>query len=122
MAVILAECAGVDEYTRLCAVLTAFAESDFRSDAVQRETVGVFQQNPRWWPSATQGTAAQCRAFLAAFRDVTGDPVRDCWRVQRWLAPDPAVDLPGFLAADETKNYVRRLPLVAAIIQTGRLP
>lgn len=120
---VLRACAGVDEYTRTCTVLTAFSESDFRSDAVQRgKTFGVFQQDPKYWPSAMGSTAEQCRAFLAAFRDVTGDPVRDCWRVQRWLAPDPAVDLPGFLAADETKNYVRRLPLVAAIIQTGRLP
>lgn len=122
LAAILAECAGVDDYTRFCTVLTAFAESDFRSDAVQRETIGVFQQNPRWWPSATQGTAAQCRAFLAAFRKVSGDPVRDCWRVQRWLAPDPGVDPVGFRSAAETVNYSRRLPLIDRIIRERHLP
>ena len=114
-------CQGVDDYTRFCTVLTGYAESDFRSDAVQRETIGVFQQNPRWWPSATQGTAAQCRAFLAAFRKVSGDPVRDCWRVQRWLAPDPAADPAGFAASAETANYARRVSKVNTIISTGRL-
>lgn len=96
-------------------MLTGYAESDYRSDAVQRATVGVFQQNPRWWPSATQGTEAQCRAFVAAFkaeaRRWTGDLVRDCWLVQRWevpgaVWPDPG---PNFATAVETVNYSRRV-------------
>jgi len=119
---VLDVCAGVDEYTRFCAVLTGYAESDFRSDARQGDSIGVYQQNPRWWPSAAQGTAAQCRAFLAAFQDVSGDPVRDCWRVQRWLAPDPATDPTGFLEAAETRNYTRRLPVIDRIISEGKLP
>jgi hypothetical protein len=113
---------------QFCTVLTAFAESDFRSDAVQRETIGVFQQNPKWWPTATQGTAAQCMAFLADFarnaRHHNGDPVHDVWITQRWLVPndhwpDPGV---GWRESPESQNYVRRLPLIDRIITERRLP
>jgi hypothetical protein len=116
--------AGTDGYTRLCTVLTAFAESDFKSDAVQRNSRGVFQQTLPWWPTATGTTTEQCMAFLAEFARIkrTGDPVTDCWQVQQWLAPNPATDPTAFRAAPETVNYLRRLPLVPAIIQNRRLP
>lgn len=133
--IFLRECEGVDEYTRFCCVLTAYAESDFESDAVQRNTVGVFQQDPRWWPSATQGTAAQCRAFLADFKANskrhTGDPVRDCWMTQRWQVPNegktwpdpgPEFEAEKTRELSETWNYTRRVAAVAQIIKTGRLP
>lgn len=118
----------VTEYTRYCTVLTGFAESDFRSGAVQvmqdgaSVTTGVYQQSSRWWPSALQGTEAQCLAFLAAFRPVTGDMVQDCWFVQQWNAPDPRTDPTAFAASPETKNYADRVPLVAQIINERRLP
>lgn len=125
-------CAGVDEYTRFCCVLTAYAESDFRSGATQvmqdgvSVTTGVFQQSSKWWPSATKGTAAQCEAFLADFtsktRRHTGRPVEDCWYTQMWAAPDPRLDPAGFAASPETQNYVRRLPDIPSIISERRLP
>ena len=110
---------------RFCTVLTAYAESDFRSDAVQRDTIGVFQQNPKWWPSAAQGTEAQGRAFVAAFkaeyRRHTGDPVHDCWLVQRWEVPGSAWPDPGpqFTTAPETVNSSRRLPNIPKLIGAG---
>jgi hypothetical protein len=118
---VLQVCAGADDYTRLCAVLTGYAESDYRSDAVQHgATFGVFQQTSRYWPSAHGSTADQCRAFLADFRSKAkqhnGDAVRDCWLTQQWAAPDPRADLAGFRAAAETLNYTRRLPDVLRLI------
>ena len=116
------------DYVRFCAVLAGYAESDYRSDAVQRETLGVFQQNPKWWPTARLGAAEQCRAFVAAFkaeyRRHTGDPVRDCWLVQRWEVPGAVWPDPGprFAGAPETVNYSRRVAAVADIIRTGLLP
>ena len=123
-------CAGVDQHTRFCAVLTAFAESDFRADAVNGATVGVFQQNPKWWPSATHGTEAQCRAFIADFQRNenrhTGDPVHDCWVTQRWAVPNGGVSWPdpgpGFIDAPSTRNYTRRVSLIDRIITEGKLP
>jgi hypothetical protein len=115
----------VDDYTRLATVLVAYAESDFRSEAVQHgKTFGVFQQDPRWWPTATGTTTEQCMAFLAEFARIkrTGDLVADAWQVQRWLAPDPKIDMRGFRAAAESQNYIRRVPLVPAIIRDRRLP
>lgn len=122
----LTACAAVDDYTRFCAVLTGYAESDFRSDAVQHgKTFGVFQQTPRYWPSALGTTADQCAAFLADFAAKNGahngDAVRDCWLTQRWFAPDPRTDYVGFVAAPETINYVRRLPVIPLLIKTGLL-
>lgn len=115
----------VDPYTRFCAVLTAYAESDFDDQAVQYwRTFGVFQQNPDYWPSAMEGTAAQCAAFVLDFQSHahTGSPARDCWTTQRWDAPDPAIDLAGFFAAAETINYLTRIPLVDGIILERKLP
>lgn len=123
---VLAGCAGVDDYTRFCTVLTAYAESDFNSDATQGPTVGVFQQNPKWWPSALLGTAAQCEAFIADFQSKTGlhagKPVADCWFTQRWSAPNPVVDPAGFLASPESVNYLRRVPAITGIIVERKLP
>lgn len=109
-------------------MLTAYAESDFvprkhPTDA----TFGVFQQNPRWWPTAHGSTAQQCGAFLDAFARIkrTGAPVDDCWQVQRWTTdgqPTPATDRASWAALPSTANYSRRLAAVAQIIKTGRLP
>lgn len=126
--IVLRECVGLPDYTRLCTVLAGYAESDYRSGAVQRSTIGVFQQDPRWWPSATLDTAHQARAFIADFqrnsRLHNGDPVHDCWITQRWTVPaadwpDPG---PGWRDAPESQNYVRRLPLISTIISERRLP
>lgn len=115
---------GADDYTRRAAVLTAYAESDFNSAKTQGASIGIYQQIPRWWPSATQGSAAQCKAFLVAFAAITrtNDLVRDCYQVQRWAAPDPAVDPGGFRAAPETVNYLNRVAAVPQIIAQKRLP
>lgn len=117
-------CAGVDGYTRTCCVLTAYAESDFRSDATQKKSLGVFMQTLPWWPTATGTTTEQCMAFLAEFAKIkrTGDPVTDCWQVQQWDAPNPRTDPTAFRVAPETVNYSRRLPLVPVIIRDRRLP
>lgn len=112
----------MDDYTRDAAVLTAFAESDFIVDAVQeaREgdgySYGVFQQKPRWWPTARQGTAAQTGAFLDNFRRRTGDLVNDCWLVQRW-APSDHFDP----KSKETQNYTERVTRARIIALTGQL-
>lgn len=120
--------ADLDPYVQLCTVLCAYAESDFRSSAVQRETVGVFQQNVKWWPSANGTTAEQCLAFLADFarnaRLHNGDPVHDLWLTQRWLVPadnwpDPG---PGWREAPESQNYVRRVDAAKRILIERRLP
>lgn len=119
-----------DDATRFVTVLTGYAESDYRTDAVQRETVGVFQQNSKWWPSATKGTEAQCRAFVRDYLNNrargahNGDPVHDSWVTQQWLVPasnwpDPG---PGWRASPETQNYVRRLPTIPRILSERRLP
>lgn len=114
------------EYERFCTVLTAYAESDFDPGAEQTMqdgssvTVGVFQQTSRFWPSALEGTAAQCRAFVADFRGKAaqhiGDPVRDCYLTQKWRAPDWRVDPAGFDRAPETLNFARRIPVVPGLI------
>lgn len=116
-------------------MLAAYAESDYESDAVQYDPVtdaaksfGVFQQKPMYWPTAHQGTLAQCRAFITEFKSVykhhTGDPVIDCWLVQRWEVPNAVWPKPGpgFFTAKETVNYTRRLPVINQIIETKRLP
>lgn len=130
-------CADVDDYTRFCTVLTGFAESDYRSDAVQHgSTFGVFQQTDAvnnagvpFWPSAHGSTADQCRAFLADFWvnriRHNGDPVHDCWVTQRWSVPNEGATWPdpgpGFTTAPETLNYSRRLAAIPHIIATGVL-
>jgi hypothetical protein len=128
--------AGVDDYTRRAAVLTAFAESDYQSDAVQHgKTFGPYQQTDAvnsqgvpFWPTAHGTTAEQCRAFIADFQANkarhTGDLVRDCWVTQRWAVPNEGVTWPdpgpGFAQAPETLNYSRRLPDLPRLL-TGQL-
>lgn len=116
-------------YTTKAAVLAGYAESDFRVDATQDAlesddvSIGVFQQIPKWWPSARQGTDAQCRAFLDAFMvkrmqgKHNGDIVHDLWTVQQWY-PSDHYD-PN---SPETMNYTRRLPVIDWIIANKRLP
>lgn len=60
-------------------------------------------------------------AFLRALMSapLTADPVQDCWRVQRWRAPDPKVDFVGFRAAPSTENYYRRLDQVHRVLTGG---
>lgn len=120
---------GVDAYTTFCAVLTAYAESDFSAAAKHPndETYGVFQQNPRWWPTARQGTRAQCGAFLDAFAKIKrrAAAVEDCWQVQRWTMtgqPTPLTDPAAFGKLPNTLNYSRRVAVVNQIMRTGRLP
>ncbi|HOY80517.1 MAG TPA: hypothetical protein PLB92_00120 [Rhodoglobus sp.] len=129
--IVLALCAErrVDAHTLFCTVLTGYAESNFRAEAKHPTdaTYGVFQQNPRWWPNARNGTRAQCGDFLDRFAriDRTGDPVVDCWQVQNWTvkgAPTPKTDMAGFLKLANTRNYTNRLPAIPGIISSGRLP
>lgn len=108
---------------------------------MQRETIGVFQQNPRWWPSATLGTEAQCRAFVADFKaaEKAGnhspvdhrDPPRDCWVTQRWAVPNegktwpdpgPEFDAEKTRVNSETWNYERRLPDVPGLLGRAAEP
>ena len=97
-------------------------------------SVGAFQQIPaevatlyerpwRGW-----GTIQECmtvdyatRAFLRELtaRRFTSDPVVDCWRVQRWQAPNPDVDPDGFRAAPSTVNYTRRIDQVHRVLVGG---
>lgn len=127
---VLAVCAerGVDDHARFCAVLTGFAESDFVPRKHPTDsTFGVFQQNPRWWPTALGTTAEQCGAFLDAFGRIkrTGVAVWDCWQVQRWTLPGqptPLTDSTAFALLPNTANYLRRVALVHDIVKTGRLP
>lgn len=136
---ILAVCRerGVDAYTTFCAVLTGVAESDLDPAAKHPtdSTYGVFQQNPRWWPTARASTRAQCGAFLDKFQrsgraDVPPEQQRtdviiDCWRVQNWTMtgqPTPFTNLQAWAALPNTVNYSRRVATVAQIMRTGRLP
>jgi hypothetical protein len=120
-------------------VLAAFAESDFIGDAVGVDkggnpfSFGVFQQVPRFWPTAHGTTAEQCEAFLNDFRGAArhhnGDPVHDCWVTQRWGIPGAAWPDPGPQFAEQkvtpgtsTHNYARRVTDVPRIISERRLP
>ncbi len=117
-------------YVKLCTVWTAFAESDFESDAVQRETIGVFQQMPKYWESASGGTRIQALAFVAQFKadakHHNNDPVHDCWVTQRWAVPNKGVTWPdpgpGFETAPETLNYSERRTAAKAILENRKLP
>jgi hypothetical protein len=100
-----------------CTVLAAYAESDFRSDVQQGDSIGVFQQKPQWWPSATKGTAAQCQAFIDKLTPIPGDPVQSCWQVQRWQPPDHYDPL-----SLESTNYLGRLPRISGILKTRKVP
>lgn len=73
------------------------------------------------WPG--WGTIRQCMEIdyiipntlrQLASRATTDNVVADCWRVQRWSAPDPDVDPVAFTAAAQTVNYARRIPAVQA--------
>lgn len=119
---------GADSYATYCTVLTAYAESDFKWDAKSKNPTksgyyseGVFQQTLPWWPHDHFDVVASTRAFLNAFRRKTGNPIKDAWYVQFWAAPDPQLDVEGFLAAVETQNYSRRLTAVNQMIATGKL-
>ena len=116
----------MDEYTRFVAVLVPLAESRFKSDAAQKKSRGIYQQTPPWWATWNGTATEQCMAFLADFaskaRLHTGRPIPDAWQTQQWDAPDPRLDMAGFVASRETKNYETVLPFVADIIRTGRLP
>lgn len=117
------------------AVLTGYAESDFiPRKAATDDTYGVFQQNPRYWASsALQGTASQCRAFVADARAnefrVSDDLVLRCWWTQRWSIPGSNYPDPGpnyqterARVGSQTHNYARRVPLIDQIIRDRRLP
>lgn len=131
MSLILAECAAenVDEYTRFCAVLTAFAESDFNPFAVQNNSIGVYQQTLPFWTNDRLDVREACKAFLKDFREQTsehfqrpGDPINylnavpDCWFTQQWLAPNPHQDIQGFRAQPETVNYLQRVDTVRKML------
>lgn len=134
--IVLDRCAarGESSYATFCAVLAGYAESDYRVGARQlmldgvHYTQGVFQQSDRstdgvrWWPGDLSDIGHTADLFLDAFRGATGDPVRDCWAVQHWAAPDPAADPTGFAASAETINYTDRLAAVTRIIIEGKLP
>jgi hypothetical protein len=119
----------VDDYTRYCTVLTAYAESDFDGQAVSKNPTksghyseGLFQQTLPWWPHDHFDGVASTKAFINHFSPNSGDPVKDCWDVQHWNAPNFRDDLDGFLASVETKNYTNRLDRVNDILRTGKLP
>lgn len=115
----------MDTYTRQAAVLTAYAESDFKVDAVQGETIGIFQQNPRWWKgdllNVTHATNLFVDDFTSKQSQHTGRIVSDCWLTQQWNAPNPLIDYAGFIAAKETMNYTRRLPDIPQLMK-GIIP
>lgn len=109
-------------------MLTGYAESDYKPRKHPTDsTFGVFQQNPKWWKSALGSTAEQCAAFLDSFARIkrTGNPVWDCWQVQRWTKeedPTPLTNSAAFALLPNTVNYSRRLAEVELIVKTGRLP
>jgi hypothetical protein len=134
LGIVLEVTQGEPLWVRRMAVLAGYAESDYRPrKAATDETFGVYQQNPRWWPSALQGTASQCRAFVAdakanEFRK-SDDLVLRCWWTQRWSIPGSNYPNPGpnFEAEkvrrlSQTENYARRVPLIDQIIRDRRLP
>ncbi len=132
MDVILRVCKArkVSAYTTYCTVLTAWAESRLRSNARSAEPVsasgyyseGVFQQTLPWWKNNHWDVEASCNAFLDNFRANNMDPVRDCWDVQRWNAPDYRRDLNGFLASAETKNYLDCAADIEEMVNTRKVP
>lgn len=120
---------GVDDYVKFCTVLTGYAESDFRNNVRSKNPTksgyyseGVFQQTLPWWPHDHWDIAASTEAFVRNFSPNTGEPVKDCWDVQHWNAPDFRKDPRGFEFSQETQNYVSRLERVKQIIMTGKLP
>jgi hypothetical protein len=113
----------VDSYTRFCAVLTAYAESDFDPTRTRNGSIGVYQQTLPWWTNDRLDVRSACRAFIHDFTgnawQHTGQPLPDCWLTQRWQAPDPGLDLSSFLAAESTANYAGRVKDVSAMISRG---
>lgn len=114
-------------------MLCADAESDWDPYAKHPtdDTLGLFQQNPRWWGTKGQilDPAYATTSFILGrpgtpgLRKIalTDDPVVDCWRVQQWGVPDisPDRDMRAFLAHPATQNYTRRLPNIPALIARG---
>ena len=119
----------VDQYTEFCTILCAYAESDFVYNARSKKPTssgyyseGLFQQTYPWWKNDHYDINAATQAFLEHFNRVTSDPVKDCWFVQHWDAPDPRVDPVGFSFAVETVNYSNRVNTVGDIIKNRQLP
>lgn len=103
-------------HERYLTYLTAYSESRFFNGRSQMMkdgkhfTRGMFQQSDRWWPNPLDIPTAT-RSFLQAFRDGKVDQlnlsnVAKLWVVQQWAAPDPRIDLVGFIKSPETQNYV----------------
>lgn len=110
-------------------MLTAYSESDFNGQARSGKPTssgyyseGIFQQTLPWWENDHWNPEAAANAFIDQFRAAFGSPVVDCWMVQRWNAPDPAINQLGFWSSAETVNYKNRLSRVEQIIETGKLP
>lgn len=116
---------GATPYERFCTYLTAYSESDYYNDRKQKMqdgihyTSGMFQQSDRWWPNPTDIPTAT-ESFLNDFRKkaaLHGDnTVASIWLTQMWNAPNPNLDLYGFMVAPETQNYLSRITKVAPIM------
>lgn len=121
---------GVDDYVKYCTVLAAYAESDFNGRARSARPVGasgyysegLFQQTLPWWTNDHFDPVASTKAFVKNFRRNTGNPLKDCWDVQRWFATDWRENLNDFLWSKETINYSNRLDRVNQIMRTRKLP
>lgn len=106
------------------AYLTAYAESDYFNDRRQlmqdgrTYTVGMFQQSPGFPNAGGTDITLATRAFMAELRraPLTSLPVRDCYRVQQWNAPNPGKDPAGWSSAAETRNFTDRLYRIPAIM------
>lgn len=129
--------ANATDYERFCAVLVAYAESDFNPKADQfGRTFGVFQQNPAYWAGDSLDTMHQAELFLAHFRGRdragkhNGDPVHDAWWTQQWMITTPydpkatpeSIGDAAFKRAPETVNYTRRVSVIDQIIRTRTVP
>ncbi len=121
---------GVSDYTRLCATLCADAESDFRniehpgvvhSSQGDHHSEGIYGQTLPWWTNDHYDIAEATAAFVKQLRVVSGDPVKDCYDVQHWDAPDYRTDLLAFSIAPETMNYSDRLATVGKLLVTKKL-
>lgn len=118
-----------DDYTVRVACLVILAESRFKWNATSthgsgRPSEGLFQQTLPWWDNDHFDIVQATTVWWSRFRDITrtNDPIEDAWKIQQWAAPNPSVDLFGFRAANETKNYTNVLPYVNEMIRTGEVP